>query len=187
MNYGIMFSEELQKQGARAVPTVDVMKELIKRKDYSALRAGMYEGWSSNVGKQRNLPFSFREKSIDPLEYKQQLLNGSRLTPKSELSREYYDRMRRLKDSDYAPNYVASLRPNSQLGGAGDDLWVASWGVEGGQSLVDNAAKMVAKNNKKIFPWTRSPYPQKFLDTLKADLADETYKLNELVNNGKWV
>lgn len=37
MNYGIMFSEELQKQGARAVPDLDILKYLAKTKQWKKL------------------------------------------------------------------------------------------------------------------------------------------------------
>lgn len=41
MNYGIYFSEELQKQGARAIPTSSVLEELFKRKNYKAISLGL--------------------------------------------------------------------------------------------------------------------------------------------------
>lgn len=41
MNYGMYFSEELQKMGARAIPTIDVVNELLRRGQYKALYKGV--------------------------------------------------------------------------------------------------------------------------------------------------
>ena len=41
MNYGLLLSGELQKQGARAISAQNVIKELLRRKDFTAIEKGV--------------------------------------------------------------------------------------------------------------------------------------------------
>jgi hypothetical protein len=59
MNYGIYFSEELQKQGARAIPSLDVALELFRRGELNAIGKGFIS-----------------PKIIDPLVNKQNVLKS---------------------------------------------------------------------------------------------------------------
>jgi hypothetical protein len=103
MNYGIYFSEELQKQGARAVPNADVIKELLRRKDYMAIHKGLIPRNISRIDDiYATMPFAKRIKAmkyaIDDLDGYVVDLRGNTIpyakgTTLSNLSRKaYYDR-----------------------------------------------------------------------------------------------
>lgn len=185
MNYGIMFSEELQKQGARAVPTVNVIKELVKRKNFDGVLTGFHETWGPGNGKK--IPRYFpRKQSIDPLQYKKELLGESGGTDRAARLREYYENKKIPQDGFIGDN-VVNLRPYSQSDRTIRDAQLALWNTKFGYSDVGNAATRLAKEQKKFFPWNRYPYAKQELDQAKSGLNAATSQLDDLINNRKWV
>ena len=185
MNYGYLLSGELQKQGARAIPTANVMKELVKRKNFDGVLTGFHETWGRGNGVSASKYFP-RPQSIDRLQYKKEILGGSVGSDRASRLREYY-KNNKISQDDFIGDPVVNLRPYSQSDGNMRDMQLALWNTKFGYSGIENATKMLAKEKKKFLPWTRSTYPQYMLDQSKAELAASTSQIDDLINYRKWV